>query len=43
MVPYEAGYLLIAEDGGVFAFGGPFLGSLGDMTLQAPIVSIAAV
>jgi hypothetical protein len=33
---------LVASDGGVFSFGGaPFLGSLGDLVLNEPIVGMA--
>ena len=43
MVPYGNGYLLVAGDGGVFTFSDlAFLGSLGDVTLDSPIVGIAA-
>jgi hypothetical protein len=35
------GYYLDAADGGVFAFGEPFLGSMGGKTLNAPIVGMA--
>ena len=36
------GYWLVASDGGVFAFGAPFLGSTGAIALVAPIVGMAA-
>jgi hypothetical protein len=40
--PSGAGYLIVAEDGGVFAFGdAQFHGSLGDKRLNAPIVDAA--
>ena len=43
MVPYGNGYLLVAGDGGVFNFSDqPFLGSLANITLDAPITAIAA-
>ncbi len=36
------GYLSVAADGGVFAFGGqPFCGSTGDLTLNQPVVGMA--
>jgi hypothetical protein len=39
----NAGYWTVASDGGVFAFGNaPFLGSLGNTKLNAPIVGMAA-
>jgi hypothetical protein len=38
------GYWLVAEDGGVFAFGeAPFDGSLGGIDLVAPVVAMAGV
>jgi hypothetical protein len=43
MVPYADGYLMVAEDGGIFTFSsGPFLGSLGDDPPSAPITSAVA-
>ena len=36
------GYWLVAADGGIFAFGAPFLGSTGGMHLNAPVVGMAA-
>ena len=36
------GYWLVAADGGVFAFGAPFDGSMGGRPLTAPIVGMAA-
>ena len=37
------GYRLVASDGGIFAYGGsPFLGSMGGMPLNQPIVGMAA-
>jgi hypothetical protein len=44
MVPYGNGYLMVAEDGGVFNFSNlPFSGSLGSNPPTNPIVSIAAL
>jgi hypothetical protein len=41
--PSGRGYWLTAMDGGVFTFGdGRFYGSTGSMTLNEPVVSIAA-
>ena len=37
----SAGYVLVGRDGGVFAFGVPFKGSLGGVKLAAPIVGAA--
>ncbi len=37
------GYWFMAQDGGVFTFNVPFLGSLGGQTLSQPIVGMAAV
>jgi hypothetical protein len=44
MVPFGNGYLMVAEDGGVFVFGDkPFSGSLGNKPPANPIVSITAL
>jgi hypothetical protein len=41
--PDGSGYWLVADDGGVFAFGGaPFEGSMSGGHLDAPMVGIAA-
>jgi FtsP/CotA-like multicopper oxidase with cupredoxin domain len=42
IVPDLLGYRLVAGDGGIFAFGRPFHGSLGGVALHAPIVGGAA-
>ena len=36
------GYWLVATDGGIFAYDAPFLGSTGSMTLNEPVVGMAA-
>ena len=36
------GYWLVARDGGVFAIGAPFLGSLGGVPLDGPVMGIAS-
>jgi hypothetical protein len=44
MVRYGDGYLMVGEDGGVFAFSDrPFTGSLGARPPASPIVSAAAI
>jgi polyvinyl alcohol dehydrogenase (cytochrome) len=40
--PTTGGYWLVASDGGVFAFGAPYQGSLGAEHLNAPVVGMAA-
>lgn len=41
--PTGHGYLIVAEDGGVFAFGdAPFHGSTGGLTVAAPVRDLAA-
>ena len=41
--PTGAGYWLVASDGGIFAFGdAPFLGSMGGLPLDQPVVGMAA-
>ena len=43
MVGFGAGYLMVAEDGGIFNFSDkPFRGSLGSTPHWAPIVAVAA-
>jgi hypothetical protein len=43
MVPFGNGYLMVAEDGGIFNFSNrAFAGSLGGQRLSAPIVAVAA-
>jgi hypothetical protein len=37
------GYLTVASDGGIFAFGQDFCGSTGSITLNKPVVGMAAV
>ncbi|MGA7417950.1 MAG: hypothetical protein WBW80_08150 [Acidimicrobiales bacterium] len=37
------GYWEVASDGGIFAFGdAPFLGSVGNMPINQPVVGMAA-
>jgi hypothetical protein len=44
MVAYGNGYLMVAEDGGIFSFSDkPFGGSLGGNPPANPIVSVAAL
>jgi hypothetical protein len=44
MVRYADGYLMVAQDGGIFDFSSqPFLGSLGGSPPAHPIVSVAAL
>jgi hypothetical protein len=43
VAPDGAGYYLVAADGGVFAYGTTFLGSMGGMHLNAPMVGMATV
>ena len=40
--PQPRGYWLSAADGGIFAFNAPFSGSTGNITLNRPIVGMAA-
>ena len=42
MVPQGDGYLLVASDGGVFAFKTTFSGSLGGDPPNTPVVGMAA-
>ncbi len=39
----QNGYLTVASDGGIFAFGQDFCGSTGGLTLNQPVVGMAAV
>jgi hypothetical protein len=44
MVRYGDGYLMVAEDGGVFTFSDrPFSGSLGARPPARPVIAVAAV
>jgi hypothetical protein len=44
MVPYGNGYLMVAEDGGIFNFSDKaFAGSLGGNPPSRPIVAVAAM
>jgi hypothetical protein len=42
-VAAQSGYLTVASDGGIFSFGQDFCGSTGSMTLNKPVVGMAAV
>jgi hypothetical protein len=39
----QNGYLTVASDGGIFAFGQDFCGSTGNLVLNKPVVGMAAV
>ena len=39
----QNGYLTVASDGGIFAFGQDFCGSTGNIVLNQPVVAMAAV
>ena len=39
----QNGYLTVASDGGIFAFGQDFCGSTGSIALNKPVVGMAAV
>ncbi len=39
----QSGYLTVASDGGIFAFGQDFCGSTGSIALNKPVVGMAAV
>jgi hypothetical protein len=39
----QRGYLTVASDGGIFAFGQDFCGSTGSLALNKPVVGMAAV
>jgi hypothetical protein len=44
MVRFGSGYLMVAEDGGIFNFSDkPFFGSLGGNPPARPIVSVAVL
>ena len=40
--PDNAGYWLVAADGGVFAFSAPFRGSMGSVALNQPVDGLVA-
>ncbi len=37
-----SGYWLVTQDGGVFSFAAPFLGSTGNLRLNAPVIGMAS-
>jgi hypothetical protein len=41
--PNLTGYQMVAADGGLFAFGVPFFGSMGGQPLEQPVVGMAVV
>ena len=42
MVAFGNGYLMVAEDGGIFNFSDkPFHGSLGSCSTNSPVISVA--
>jgi hypothetical protein len=44
MVRFGDGYLMVAEDGGIFNFSSsPFLGSLGDRPPATPVTAVATL
>ena len=42
LTPAAGGYWLVGDDGGIFGYNAPFLGSTGAMKLNRPIVGITA-
>ncbi|HUC04610.1 MAG TPA: Ig domain-containing protein [Acidimicrobiales bacterium] len=40
--PKTGGYWLVGQDGGIFTFGAPYLGSAGNLRLNRPVVGMAA-
>ena len=42
LTPGSGGYWLVGSDGGVFAFGATFAGSMGAAFLAAPVVGMSA-
>jgi len=42
MVPGQGGYMMVAQDGGIFSFGSvAFHGSLGANPPSSPVISVA--